>query len=254
MPEERLQKLLAHAGVASRRKAEELIIGGHVTVNGKVVTELGTKADAERDHIKVNGKLIHAPKRHVYLALNKPRNCMTTVSDPEGRETIMDLIHGVRERVYPVGRLDYQSEGLLLLTNDGEFANRITSASKHVVKVYLVKSNGPLTAEQEEQFRRGIPLKGRMTAPAQLKLIRKGENPWYEVRLIEGRQNQIRLMFKYFGRLVEKLKRVKIGFLELGPLKPGEFRHLTPGEIIRFKRALKMDKDISDGDHSRTAS
>ncbi len=254
MAEERLQKLLAHAGVASRRKAEELILAGNVTVNGKVITELGTKADLDHDHVKVNGKLIRGARRPVYLALNKPRNCMTTVSDPEGRQTVMDLLRGFRERVYPVGRLDYQSEGLLLLTNDGEFANRITSASKHVVKIYVVKVNGQLTEEQEEQFRNGIRLKGRMTASAGLKLIRRAENPWYEVRLIEGRQNQIRLMFNHFGLLVEKLRRVKIGFLELGPLKPGEFRHLTPGEITRFRKVLKLDEEATHGEHTRTAS
>ncbi len=157
----------------------------------------------------------------------------------------MDLIKGVKERVYPVGRLDYNSEGLLLLTNDGEFANRITAASHHVPKVYVVKVNGALTTEQEEQFRNGIKLKGKMTAPAGLKMIRRATNPWYEVRLIEGRQNQIRLMFSHFGRLVEKLKRVKIGFFELGPLKPGEFRHLTPGEVARFKKVLKMDAAVA---------
>jgi 23S rRNA pseudouridine2605 synthase len=129
----------------------------------------------------------------------------------------------------------------LLLTNDGEFAKRITSAGTHVVKTYIVKTNGPLTPEQQEQFRHGVPLGGKRTAPAGLKLIRSGESPWYEVQLIEGRQNQIRLMFKHFGRLVEKLRRVKVGFLELGPLKPGKFRHLTPAEVRRFHKVLKME-------------
>jgi len=242
MPEERLQKLLAHAGVTSRRKAEQLILEGRVTVNGAVITELGTKADPERDHIKVNGKRVGAPERPVYLALNKPKNVMTTVSDPEGRTTVMDLVARVKARVYPVGRLDYQSEGLLLLTNDGSFAERITSAATHVTKTYLVKANGPLTPEQEEKFRKGVPLGGKRTAPAGIKIIQRSENPWYEVRLIEGRQNQVRLMFKHFGRLVEKLRRVKIGFLELGGLKPGEFRHLTPGEVARFRRLLKIEE------------
>ncbi len=154
----------------------------------------------------------------------------------------MDLLRGVKARVYPVGRLDYASEGLLLLTNDGEFAKRITAPATHVPKTYLVKTNGPLTGEQEEKFRAGVPLEGKRTAPAALKLIRRADNPWYEVRLIEGRQNQIRLMFKHFGRLVEKLRRVKIGFLELGPLKPGEFRHLAPGEIARYRKVLKMEE------------
>jgi 23S rRNA pseudouridine2605 synthase len=238
--EERLQKLLAHAGIASRRHAEQLIIEGRVMVNGAVVTELGTKADPERDHIKVDGKRVGAPERLVYLAMNKPKDCMSTVIDPEGRATVMDFLRGVKARVYPVGRLDYASEGLLLLTNDGEFAKRITSAASHVTKTYLVKTNGPLSPDQEEKFREGVPLGGKKTAPAGLKLMQRAQNPWYEVRLIEGRQNQIRLMFKHFGRLVEKLKRVRIGFLELGPLRPGKFRHLTPAEVARFRKLLAM--------------
>ena len=243
MPEERLQKLLAHAGIASRRASEQLILEGRVTVNGAVITELGTKADPERDHIKVDGKRVGAPERLVYLAMNKPKNCMSTVTDPEGRETVMHLLRGVKARVYPVGRLDYASEGLLLLTNDGEFAKRITSASSHVTKTYVIKTNGALTPDQEKNFRDGVPLAGKRTAPAGLKLIQRAENPWYEVRLIEGRQNQIRLMFKHFGRLVEKLRRVKIGFLELGGLKPGEFRHLAPAEVAHFRKLLKMEKE-----------
>jgi 23S rRNA pseudouridine2605 synthase len=242
MPAERLQKLLAHAGVASRRRAEQLIVEGRVTVNGAVITELGAKADPERDHVKVDGKHVRAPEKPVYLAMNKPKNIMTTVSDPEGRPTVMDLLKGVKARVYPVGRLDFHSEGLLLLTNDGEFAKRITAASTHVAKTYVVKVNGPLTPEQEKRFREGVPLGGKRTAPAGLKLIQRSENPWYEVRLIEGRQNQIRLMFKNFGRLVEKLRRVRIGFLELGSLDPGKFRHLTPAEAARFRKLLKMEE------------
>src|ERR1700728_3310026 len=212
MPQERLQKLLAHAGVASRRHAEQLIIEGRVTVNGAVITELGTKADPETDHIKVDGRRVGAPERLVYIAMNKPKDCMSTVMDPEGRPTVMDLLRGVKARVYPVGRLDYATEGLLLLTNDGELAKRITAAENHVTKTYQAKTNGQLAPEQEEKFREGVPLGGKKTAPAGLKLIRRAENPWYEVRLIEGRQNQVRLMFKHFGRLVEKLRSVKIGF------------------------------------------
>jgi 23S rRNA pseudouridine2605 synthase len=242
MPEERLQKLLAHAGVASRRQAEQLMLEGRVTVNGAVVTELGTKADAERDHIKVDGKHIRAREKLVYVVLNKPKNVVSTVTDPQGRPTVMDLIRGVKARVYPVGRLDYASEGLLLLTNDGEFAKRIMAPATHVPKTYLVKTNGPLTEEQESKFRAGVPLEGKRTAPAGLKMIREAGNPWYEVRLTEGRQNQIRLMFKHFGRLVEKLRRVKIGFLELGPLRSGEFRHLAPAEVARFRKLLKMEE------------
>jgi 23S rRNA pseudouridine2605 synthase len=240
MAEERLQKILSQAGVASRRQAEKIMAEGRVVVNGTVITELGSKADIERDHIKVDGRLIHAPKRQVYVALCKPNNTVTTVSDPEGRATVMDLLHGLKERVYPVGRLDYHSEGLLLLTNDGDLANAIMSAATHLPKTYVVKSNGPLTREQEQKFRDGVPLSGRRTMPAGLKLVRDAENPWYEVRLVEGRNNQIRMMFKHFGRLVEKLRRVKIGPIDLGPLKPGEFRHLTMEEVAKLKRAVAL--------------
>ena len=239
MAEERLQKIIAAAGVTSRRKAEELILEGRVTVNGAVITELGSKADIGLDHIKVDGRLLHPRTNHVYLALNKPRNYVTTVHDPQGRPTVMDLIKGVRDRVYPVGRLDYASEGLLLLTTDGELANVLTAAASHVPKIYLVKTNGPLSSDQEEQFRNGIPLSGRRTARAGLKLARAGENPWYEVRLIEGRTNQIRNMFKHFGLLVEKLKRIRIGPLHLGSLKPGQFRHLSTREVAEFRRLIK---------------
>ena len=242
MPEERLQKILSGAGVTSRRKAEQLILEGRVMVNGKVITELGTKADIERDHIKVDGKLIRQPARHVYIALYKPDCVVSTVSDPQRRTTVLDLLHGVKERVYPVGRLDYHSDGLILLTNDGEFANAITSAKSHVTKTYLVKVNGALSTEDEERFRTGVPLSGRRTAPAAIKMIKRGDNPWYEVKLIEGRNQQIRTMFKHFGRLVEKLRRVRIGNVELGPLEKGGFRYLAADEVGKLMRlAAKAD-------------
>src|SRR5215471_19368025 len=163
MAEERLQKILSQAGVTSRRQAERWILEGRVTVNGTAVTELGSKADLERDHIKVDGRLIHAPKHQVYLALHKPNNTVTTVTDPEHRPTVMDLVRGVKERVYPVGRLDYHSEGLLLFTNDGEMANALMSAATHLPKTYLVKVTGELTTEQAQRFRDGVPLSGRRT-------------------------------------------------------------------------------------------
>jgi pseudouridine synthase len=184
MPEERLQKLLAHAGVTSRRKAEELIIAGRVSVNGKTITELGSKADLAVDKVKVDGRVISEPQHHLYFAFHKPKNVVSTVHDPQGRQTVMSFFKGLHERIYPVGRLDYASEGLLLLTNDGDFANRLLSPASHVTKTYLVKANGSLTPEEEEAFRRGIPMHSRKTAPAGLKVIRPGENPWYEVRLV----------------------------------------------------------------------
>jgi pseudouridine synthase len=247
VPEERLQKIISQAGIASRRKAEELIAEGRVRVNGQVVTALGTKADLMRDHIKVDNKLIHAPKNLLYIALNKPHSVVTTLSDPEERKTVAEFLRGVKERVYPVGRLDYASEGLLLFTNDGEFANRIMSKRFNIVKTYVVKGTGMLTEKQLAEFRSGVPLDGRRTKPANIKVLSKSENPWYEIQLTEGRQNQIRNMFRHFGFYVEKLKRVKIGFLELATLRPGQYRHLTPAEVAKFKHMLKME-DLNDAD------
>ncbi len=243
MPEERLQKILSQAGVASRRQAEKIMLEGRVTVNGSVVSELGSKADLETDHIKVDGKLLRPPKTLVYIVLNKPNNTMTTVSDPEGRETVMDCLRGVKERVYPVGRLDYHSEGLLLLTNDGEMANAIMSSHSHLPKTYVVKVTGLLTGDQEQEFRNGIPVMGRRTLPAGLRLIRNAANPWYEIRLTEGRNNQIRVMFKHLGKLVEKLKRVRIGPLELGALKTGEFRYLSADEVEKLRHAIRRSSE-----------
>jgi len=239
VPEERLQKILSQAGVSSRRQAEKLMLEGRVTVNGSIITELGSKADLDRDHIKVDGRLLKAPKHQIYIALNKPNNTVTTVHDPEGRATVMDLLHRVKERVYPVGRLDYHSEGLLLLTNDGDLANSIMSAATHLEKTYVVKVTGALTADQEEKFRTGVPLNGRRTLPAGLKLLSRAENPWYEIKLTEGRNNQIRMMFKHFGKLVEKLKRVRIGPIELGTLKTGAFRYLDEEDVAKLKRAIQ---------------
>jgi 23S rRNA pseudouridine2605 synthase len=237
MAEQRLQKILSQAGVASRRKAEELITEGRVTVNGEVITELGSKADFETDHVKVDGRLLRAPKHHTYIAMNKPKGCVTTVSDPEGRETVMHLLRGVKERVFPVGRLDYQSEGLLLFTNDGDFAHKLTAPASHVTKTYVVKVNGQMTDEQERAFREGVLVHGRRTTPAEIKCIKTGINPWYEVKITEGRQNQIRLMFAYFGKLVEKLRRVKIAFLPLD-VAPGRYRSLTAQEVEHFQKIL----------------
>jgi 23S rRNA pseudouridine2605 synthase len=240
VPKERIQKILANWGVASRRKAEEMILAGRVSVNGKTIVELGTKADAAADDIRVTG--VHIEKEHhkLYLALHKPKSCVTTMNDPEGRETIMKFVKRLPERVYPVGRLDYASEGLLLLTNDGDFANAITAAKNKVPKVYHVKVNHRLTEEHEEAFRTGVPLHGRRTARARIHIISRRENPWYEVEIIEGRQNQIRIMFQYFGVLVEKLRRVRIGPVELGDLPPTEWRELTPKEFGKL-RALLAD-------------
>jgi 23S rRNA pseudouridine2605 synthase len=242
MPVERLQKIIAAAGVASRRKAEELISGGHVKVNGTVVTELGTKADPDVDHIRVDGKLLQGAQRHVYLLLNKPKGYVTTVSDPENRPTVMQLIHGVKKRVYPVGRLDYASEGLLLLTNDGTLANKLMKASSGVSKTYVVKVAGIPTNEEIDKLRSGVSIAtddGRRvrTAPAQIRMVKEANNPWYEVTLIEGRNREIRRMFEKVGHHVEKIKRVRYGPLTLD-VPPGKFRELTLQEVDRLRTAV----------------
>jgi 23S rRNA pseudouridine2605 synthase len=248
MPTERLQKIIAAAGVASRRKAEELITAGRVQVNGQVVTQLGTKADPERDHIRVDGKLLHGPQRLVYLALHKPAGYVTTASDPQGRPTVLDLVRSAGARVYPVGRLDYASEGLLLLTNDGALAARLMHASSHVPKTYQVKVSGKPSEENLRKLRAGVVLppdprhprssgKGGRTAPARIRLLRDAPNPWYEVTLIEGQNRQIRRMFEAVGHHAEKVKRVRYGPLELD-LEPGAFRRLTPAEVAQLKSAV----------------
>ena len=243
---ERLQKIIAAAGVASRRKAEELITSGHVQVNGTTITELGSKADAEIDHIRVNGKLLRGEQRHVYLLLNKPKGYVTTVNDPEDRPTVMDLVGGVRGRVYPVGRLDYASEGLLLLTNDGELANRLMKAASHVPKTYLVKVAGPPTEDAIAKLRAGVSIatdghKRVKTAAAAIRVVKQAANLWYEVTLVEGRNRQIRRMFEAVGHHVEKIKRVRYGPLTLD-VPPGQYRTLTLKEVQRLKSATGGEK------------
>jgi 23S rRNA pseudouridine2605 synthase len=246
MPAERLQKIMAAAGIASRRRSEELIKGGLVSVNGKTVTELGSKADPETDHIRVNGKLLQGAERHVYILMNKPKGYVTTLRDPEGRPTVMDLLHGVKARVYPVGRLDYASEGLLLLTNDGEFANHLMKAASHVPKTYMVKVSGVPTTDGLSRLREGIYIasdKERRvkTAPAKINVIRASANPWYEVTLVEGKNRQIRRMFEAIGHHVEKIKRVRYGPLELD-VHPGKFRKLAPQEVTKLKSAARISR------------
>jgi len=248
---ERLQKIIAAAGVASRRKAEELITSGRVQVNGTVVTELGTKADPDSDHIRVNGKLLGGAPRHIYLLLNKPKGYVTTVSDPEKRPTVMELIRGVKGRVYPVGRLDYASEGLLLLTNDGALANLLMKAASHVPKTYLVKVAGTPTEDDIQKLRGGLSIptddgKRVRTGPATVRIVKEAANPWYEITLIEGRNRQIRRMFEAVGHHVEKIKRVRYGPLTLD-VPPGEFRPLTFKEVERLKSASKGGDKNSAG-------
>jgi 23S rRNA pseudouridine2605 synthase len=240
---DRLQKILAQAGVASRRKAEELIEQGRVQVNGKVVTELGTKADAARDHIRVDGKLLQGAERLRYFVLNKPRGFVTTVKDPEDRPTVMQFFDKMRERLYPVGRLDYMSEGLLLVTNDGELANRLTRAAAGVEKTYLVKVAGQPTEAELDILRAGVAIeRGKLgsdrvrTSPARIRQVRQGDNPWYEVVLIEGRNRELRKMFEEIDHFVEKIRRVGYGPLILDQ-EPGNLRELDTQELELLRKA-----------------
>ncbi|MGB2623818.1 MAG: pseudouridine synthase [Candidatus Acidiferrum sp.] len=240
--QERLQKIMAACGIASRRKAEEIIAAGRVTLNGEVVREQGTKADAEHDVICVDGKRIGKQEQLVYFLLNKPKGYVTTVSDPEGRPTVMDLIEKRVGRVYPVGRLDYASEGLLLMTNDGALAQKMMKAGSHVPKTYLVKVSGKPDEQSIERLRAGIAIEledGRkvQTSPARIRLTEDGANPWYEVILIEGRNRQIRRMFEKVGHHVEKIRRVQLGPLVLD-VEPGKYRQLRRTEIEQLRRMM----------------
>ncbi len=238
---DRLQKILAQAGIASRRKAEQIILDGRVQVNGNVIKELGTRHDISKDHIRVDGKLLHGREQQRYYMLNKPRGYVTTLDDPEHRPTVMQLMtkqkgpHGDHVRLYPVGRLDYLSEGLLLMTNDGELANSLSKAATGVEKTYLVKISGNPPASGIDQIRRGIMIdRGRLneirsgrrdriiTAPAKLELVRGGDNPWYELTITEGRNRQLRKMFEEIGHHVEKIRRIGYGALRLD-VPPGEY-------------------------------
>jgi len=236
--QERLQKLIAQAGIASRRASEELIKAGDVSVNGEIVTELGTKADPAKDHIKVRGKLINTKlqsRSNIYILLNKPKGYLSSAADPEGRKLVVDLVKGYG-RLHPVGRLDYNTEGLIILTNDGEFTNFVAS-SKTIPKVYEVKVKGLPTTVAINKLRRGVLLEdGFKTAPAEIKDLKPTEkNGWYEVTLHEGHNQQIRKMFDTIGHSVVKLKRIAIGPIAERYLPVGTSRPLTNEEVEMFK-------------------
>jgi 23S rRNA pseudouridine2605 synthase len=232
----RLQKIIADAGITSRRKAETLILEGRVTVNGQVMTELGSKADPERDHVKVNGKLLHGVSQLHYLLLNKPIGYLSTVRDPQNRPTVMKLVKGIRERVYPVGRLDYNSSGIMILTNDGELANLLMSRAAKIPRTYHVKLEGSPRPEDLQKLKAGIILDGEKTAPAEVRLVVQRDKPWYEITLTEGRNHQVRRMFERIGQPVVKLKRVRIAFLTDEGIPLGTYRELTPLEVDRLKK------------------
>ncbi|CUS32938.1 pseudouridine synthase [Candidatus Nitrospira nitrificans] len=237
--EVRLQKLIASTGLSSRRKAEMLISSGRVSVNGKVVTELGTKVDSARDHVKVDGRHLTSAQPFVYLLLNKPKNVMSTLDDPGGRTTVKDFLRGVAVRVFPVGRLDFDSEGLMLLTNNGELAQALLHPRYHVPKTYLIKVKGVLKDEEIARLERGVRLEDGMTSPAHVKKVRKVEaNSWLEITIREGRKHQVKRMLEVVGHSVIKLLRIRMGPLSLGNLEPGEFRFLTDREANALRELV----------------
>jgi 23S rRNA pseudouridine2605 synthase len=246
---ERLQKILSQAGVASRRLSEELIAQGRVQVNGTTVTALGTKADPAVDEIKVDGRRIQVQQRKRYILLHKPRGYITSRSDPQGRPTVLDLLRGVREYIYPVGRLDYDSEGLLILTNDGELAARLTHPRHEVDKVYEARVRGVVDEHVLERLAKGVTIEGKRTAPAKVRILdpasrrpSASEQTRIELAIHEGRQRQVRKMFDAVGHPVVRLKRVRIGPIEDPQMPPGHWRELTPGEVGRLRRAAKMNR------------
>jgi 23S rRNA pseudouridine2605 synthase len=243
---ERLQKYLAHAGVASRRHAEELILAGEVTVNGRAVRELGTRVDPDHDEVRVRGQVVRPPERPLYILLNKPLDTVSTAYDPEGRRTVLDLLpeQWRARRVYPVGRLDWDSEGLLLLTDDGDLALRMTHPRYALGKEYHALVTGQPTQRTLHQLARGIALEGesRPTAPARVRrLAGEGDATWLSIELHEGRNRQVRRMCEAVGHPVLRLRRVRVGPLALGPLPLGASRPLTPDEVAALKRAVGME-------------
>ena len=239
MVEERVQKLIAHSGLCSRRQADELVREGRVTVNGRVA-QPGDRADAAVDHVKVDGKLLSRAETMRYLLLYKPPAVMTTCDDPEGRTTVVDLVRPVvKERVYPVGRLDYQSEGLLLLTNDGELAARVSHPRYGVVREYLAKVRGDLDERELEALLKGTVIDGRRVVPrsARRRFLTRGGNSWWQVEITEGRTHEVRELFFRVGHRVQRLRRTAIGPIRDDALRPGDFRFLDEGEVDALRTA-----------------
>ena len=239
---ERLQKYLASVGIASRRKCEELILHGHIRVNNSVVTKLGTKIDPQKDIVEVKGKLIRykEKKRYSYILLNKPKGFLTSLSDPFGRPTVLDLLKGIKERVYPVGRLDFNSEGILILTNDGDLAYALTHPAKEVEKVYIVKVKGIPSPEKLKILSGGVVLENNYRiSPCSIYLLKiTNGNAILKIKIREGKKRQIRKMGEYIGHFVLKLRRTQLGPIYLKGVKPGEYRYLNKEEIKSLKKII----------------
>jgi 23S rRNA pseudouridine2605 synthase len=251
--QERLQKILSRSGVASRRAAERLMAEGRVTVNGETVRELGTKADLATDDVRVDGVRVKAPRESVYLVLNKPKGVVTTRRDPEGRQTVMDLVPPVAG-LFPVGRLDVTTEGLILLTNDGDFAERVAHPRYEVPRIYHAKVRGAPAPETLARLRRGVYVEGEKLAVDQARVLEAGNNSWLELRLHEGKHHEVRRLLEAVGHPVSKLKRVGLGPLSVRGLDPGEFRSLTPGEIEALRRGKGPAKSRPAGRRGRPST
>ncbi len=252
----RLQKVIADSGLTSRRKAEGMITAGRVTVNGRVVRELGTRVDPQRDHVKVDSRHLKPVPPQVFLMLNKPKGYVSSLTDPVGRPTIADLLRGVRLRVFPVGRLDFDSEGLILLTNDGDIGQRLLHPRYEVSKTYLIKVKGVLTGEEIVSLECGVTLEDGVTSPASVRKIRKApQNSWLEVTISEGRRHQVKRMLEAVGHSVLKLTRVRFGPLVLGQLLPGEYRYLTDREANALRGLAKAQpSSVRNGRGARPAT
>lgn len=245
----RLQKVIADSGLASRRKAEEFIVQGRVTVNGQVVCELGTKVNPAKDHVKVDGRHLKPVPPQTFVMLNKPKHIVSTMSDPSGRSTIADLLPGVHVRVFPVGRLDFDSEGLVLLTNDGDLAQLLLHPRHHVPKTYLIKVKGMLAPEHIDALEKGVMLDDGRTGPAVVKKVGKAtENSWLEITIFEGRKHQVKRMLDAVNHPVLKLKRVKFGPLALGDLPTGHYRYLTDREANAVRELARERQEMQAGD------
>jgi 23S rRNA pseudouridine2605 synthase len=240
MMQERLQKVLAASGVDSRRNCEILIQDGKVKVNGEIITQLGCKVDPDQDFIEVNGKPIHKPTFR-YILFNKPKGVITSVKDPQGRKVVLDFMQGIKERVYPVGRLDFDTTGLLLLTNDGGLANKITHPRFEIDKVYVATVRGIPSEQTLKQLAAGVRLEDGLTSPGQAQLLSiepEKKQATIQLTIHEGKNRQVRRMCETVGHPVIKLQRIQLGFLTLGALKPGEYRNLTATEVEKLRALL----------------
>lgn len=231
----RLQKYIAEAQIASRRKAEEMILDGRVSVNGEIIRELGTKVESDSDVVSVDGKEIHICEKLIYIMLNKPEGCVTTVKDQFNRKNVMDYVSDIKERIYPVGRLDYDTSGLLIMTNDGDLTYRLTHPKHNVDKTYIAHVDRKPDKKDMEKFRKGIVIDGRKTAEAEIKIIKEGKLTELEIKIREGRNRQVRKMCAAINCNVVKLKRIATGKLELGELEKGKYRYLDKDEINYLK-------------------